>query len=98
MAKKSVVIEGQFGVECKQAAIGRGDERINLEEGSVGIEKRLVKVREKLHRGIDLPGAQPQLESHLARLKRFQAHARIDMLLQNGIWIFRGHLLYIHPA
>ena len=43
-------------------------------------------------------GVKSQLESHLARLKRLQAHAGVDVLLQNGIGILRGHLLDLHSA
>jgi len=90
--------ENSYLVEGQETAVGGGDEGIDLEERRVGVEKRLVKIRKKLHCGIDLLGFQPEPESHLARLKRFQAHARIDVLLQNRVGIFGGYLLNIHSA
>ena len=98
MAEQRVVVEVDLGVEREQPPVGRRDKRIDLEQRSVRIEERLVEAGQKLHRGIDLLRAQPQLERDLARLKRLEAHARIDVLLQNRIRIFRRDLLNLHPA
>ena len=43
-------------------------------------------------------GLQSQRERQLARLKRFQAHARIDVFLENGSRILRRDLLDFHSA
>src|SRR5258706_14467299 len=98
MAEQRVVVEGKLGVEREKAAIGSGDERIDLEQGSVGVEKRLVEVGQKLHREVDLLGIESKPESHLARLKRLQPHAGIDVLFQNSVGILRSDLLDIHSA
>ena len=98
MAEERVVVEGQLGIESEKPAIGGSDEGIDLEERSISIEKRLIETGKKLHGGIDLFGIKSKRESHLARLKGFQAHARIDVLLQNGAGIFRGHLLNLHTT
>ena len=98
MAEERIVIERQFGVEREQPAIGGSNKRIDLDERSVSVEERLIKIGKKLHGGIDLLRIKPECKSHLARLKRFQTHARIDVLLQNGIGSLRSHLFDIHSA
>ncbi len=43
-------------------------------------------------------GTEPQLKRNFARLKRFQPHARIDILLENRVGILGGDLLDFHSA
>ena len=41
---------------------------------------------------------QPQRKCQLARLEGFQAHARIDVFLENGCGVLRRHLFDFHSA
>ena len=43
MAEERVVVESDLGVEREETSVGRGDEGIDLDQRSVGFEKRLVE-------------------------------------------------------
>ena len=98
VAEQRVVVEIDLGIEREQAAIGGGDERIDLHQRSVGVLESLVQAGHELHGLIDLLRLQAELERHLARLKCFQAHARIDVFLEMACGILRGDLLDFHAA
>ncbi len=93
MAEEGVVVEGHLGIKRKQAAVFATDERIDFHQRSVGLRERLVEASHKLHRGIDLRRLQPQRKRELARLKRLEPHAGVDVFLANGIRIFGCDLL-----
>src|SRR5581483_3709595 len=71
---------------------------IDLDEGSIGGQKRFVKAGKKLHCRVDLRASQPEPERDLACLERFQPHAGIHILLENGVRIFCCDLLDLHSA
>src|SRR5260370_13176720 len=98
VTEQSVVIESDFGVEREESAVGGGDKGIDLKQGSVGVEKTLVEISQKLYCGIDLPRLQAEFEGYFACLKGFQAHAGIDMLLPYRIGIFFVDLLNFHAS
>src|SRR5947209_12446896 len=98
MPEQCVIVKSDLRVQSKQPPVSCSNERIDLQQGSVGFKKCSVKRSQKLHRRINLLRAQPQLERNLPRLKPFQAHPWIDMLLQNRFWILGGNFLNLHSA
>src|ERR1035437_1708656 len=96
MAEERVIVKGQLGVEREQPSVRTTDEGIDLHQRSVRFQERAIKTGQKLDRRTDLRRLQAQRKRDLARLERLQAHARIDVLLQNLFGCLGGDLLDLH--
>src|SRR5258708_10521725 len=98
MGEQRVVVEGDLSVEREQTPVRSRDERVDLDQGGVGVEKGLVKAGQELYGRIDLLWLQAEFERDLPGLERLKPHARIDVLLQNCVRLLFRNLLDFHAA
>ncbi len=97
-AVKGVVVDVHLGVQRKHAAIGGGDERIDLKQRRVGLLVGLVERQHELYRRCDKLRLQTEAEGDLARLEGLKANRGIDVLLDDRIRVLGRNLLDLHPA
>ena len=98
MAEERIVIEGHLRVERKQLVILGGDERIDLQQRSIGFGKGLVQALEELHCGVDHGWLQPQGKSDLASLVVGESDDRINLFLVDRLGILGGDFFNLHTA
>ena len=98
MPIERVVVEDDLRVERQQIAALGQDQRVDLDHRRVGLDERLVDRVEQLHQLVGRARAEAHAERQLARLKRDDARARIDLLAQDLLGFLRRDLLDVHAA
>ena len=98
MAIERVVVEVHLRVEREEAAVGRGDERIDFDQRRIGIFGSSRQRHHELDRSVDELGFEPQPESDLARLERQQAVAGNEVNFDDGVGIFGCDFFDLHAA
>src|SRR5262249_18048741 len=82
----------------KEPPIRRRDERIDLTQRRVSINKSSVQPRHEAHSFVDLLRLESQAESQLARMECLEADGGIDVLHQDGPWVFGRNFFNLHSA
>ena len=78
-----VVVEGHLAVERQDLPVLQQDQRIHLQQGSVGLDEHAIKRQEELGPGFGRRTGQPQAVGQVARLIAGEADGGVDHFLQD---------------
>ncbi len=98
MAEQRVIVEGDLGVESEKLVVLGRNERIDLDERSVGINECLIQILKESDRSIDLRGFEAERKGELARLPCAEAHGRVDGFFEDGLGSLCGNFFNLHAA
>jgi len=98
VTEEGVLVKVDFGVEAEQVSRSGQHQWVDLEQGAVGIDKRLVEVHQQWHRLLDLGDGKAELEGYFAGLKSGQSDDRIDRFEEKFFGSLGRDFLDVHTA
>ena len=98
VAEESVVVEVQLAIERQHVALVGHDQRVDLGERGVGVDKQLDELAEEDLALLGGSAAQAERLTHLAGLERGEADADVDRLAVDFFGRVVGDDLDIDPT
>ncbi len=98
MAIQGVAVKPKLGVQQFQAAIGHGDQRVDLKHLHVFFGERFVQLAHQVHTGLDLFPLKPERKRDPTAVKRLIPGGGINAERQDFFRGRRGDLFDVHAA
>ena len=98
MAEGGVVVQGHLGVEGVHLAVGREDQRVDLDQVGVAFDVAAVQVHQDGHRPVPGLGVQAGLVDQAAGVGLGEPDRRIDVHAGDGRRVLLGHRFDLDAA
>ena len=98
MAEHRVVVERHLGVEGMDAPLGREDQRVDLDEVSVGVDVAAPELHEDVDRTVGGRGIETRRGDPLLALRGRQSVDGVDVHPCDRVRVLVGDLLDLHAA
>ena len=98
MAIERVVIEAELGVEREHAAIGRGDEWIDLEHRAIALNEKLVEIAEKFRKLLGIVAFETKSGRDFPHFVGLEAEQRMNELTDDFLGSIVRDVLDVHAT